>query len=223
MRSDGTFIGVEVDDSVARRRRARHEARGGVPGRHLRRRRRRRRDRWREPRRVRPLRALPGRLAGRHRQGDQALRRRRAAGEGGLTNPEVTPERFRDGHRGQLPRQPRHRGGADRGRRGGGPARGRRAPPPPRRLRARRRLGRVRRHGGAAWGTFRHLQPGARLHHRRAEGERVRRPGRVGDVLTAIGRPLHVGRRTQVWEVRIQKEGANAAFFTCTQMILTPS
>jgi acyl-coenzyme A thioesterase PaaI-like protein len=32
-----------------------------------------------------------------------------------------------------------------------------------------------------------------------------------------------VGRRTQVWEVLIQKDGRNAAFFTCTQMILTPS
>jgi acyl-coenzyme A thioesterase PaaI-like protein len=29
-----------------------------------------------------------------------------------------------------------------------------------------------------------------------------------------------VGRRTQVWEVRIQKDGRNAAFFTCTQMVL---
>jgi acyl-coenzyme A thioesterase PaaI-like protein len=45
----------------------------------------------------------------------------------------------------------------------------------------------------------------------------------VGDVLTALGRPLHVGRRTQVWEVRILKEGRNAAFFTCTQLILDPS
>jgi hypothetical protein len=44
----------------------------------------------------------------------------------------------------------------------------------------------------------------------------------VGDVLTALGRPLHVGRRTQVWEVRIQKDGRNAAFFTCTQMVLSP-
>ena len=40
-RADGTFIDVEVDDAVARRRGARHEARGGLPGRHLRRRRRR--------------------------------------------------------------------------------------------------------------------------------------------------------------------------------------
>jgi acyl-coenzyme A thioesterase PaaI-like protein len=32
-----------------------------------------------------------------------------------------------------------------------------------------------------------------------------------------------VGRRTQVWEVRIQKDGRNAAFFTCTQMVLAPA
>ena len=45
--------------------------------------------------------------------------------------------------------------------------------------------------------------------------------GRVGDLLTGIGRPLHVGRRTQVWEVRIQKNGGrDAAFFTCTQLVL---
>ncbi len=43
---------------------------------------------------------------------------------------------------------------------------------------------------------------------------------REGDVLTAVGRPLHVGRRTQVWEVLITKEGRNAALFTCTQMVL---
>ena len=42
-------------------------------------------------------------------------------------------------------------------------------------------------------------------------------------VVTGTARPLKIGRRTQVWEVRIQKEeGRNAAFFTCTQLILTP-
>jgi uncharacterized protein (TIGR00369 family) len=74
----------------------------------------------------------------------------------------------------------------------------------------------------AAWGTFRHLEPGADFTTAELKAN-VFRAGRVGDVLTAIGRPLHVGRRTQVWEVRIQKDGRNAAFFTCTQMILTPS
>jgi 1,4-dihydroxy-2-naphthoyl-CoA hydrolase len=71
----------------------------------------------------------------------------------------------------------------------------------------------------AAWGTFRHLEPGADFTTAELKAN-VFAAGRVGDVLTAIGRPLHVGRRTQVWEVRIQKEGRNAAFFTCTQLII---
>ena len=73
----------------------------------------------------------------------------------------------------------------------------------------------------AAWGTFRHLPEGADFTTAELKAN-VFAAGRVGDVLTAIGRPLHVGRRTQVWEVRIAKDGRNAAFFTCTQMILTP-
>jgi 1,4-dihydroxy-2-naphthoyl-CoA hydrolase len=49
--------------------------------------------------------------------------------------------------------------------------------------------------------------------------------GRPGDVLHGFGRPLHVGRRTQVWEVRITRneEDRNAAFFTCTQMLIGAS
>ena len=75
----------------------------------------------------------------------------------------------------------------------------------------------------AAWGTFRHLEPGHDFTTAELKAN-VFAAGREGDVLTAIGRPLHVGRRTQVWEVRIQKEeGRNAAFFTCTQLILPPA
>ena len=74
----------------------------------------------------------------------------------------------------------------------------------------------------AAWGTFRHLQEGADFTTAELKAN-VFAAGRPGDVLTAIGHPLHVGRRTQVWEVRIQKDGKNAAFFTCTQMILMPA
>ncbi len=73
----------------------------------------------------------------------------------------------------------------------------------------------------AAWGTFRHLAPGADFTTAELKAN-VFAAGRVGDVLTALGHPLHVGGRTQVWEVRILKGGKNAAFFTCTQMILTP-
>jgi uncharacterized protein (TIGR00369 family) len=72
----------------------------------------------------------------------------------------------------------------------------------------------------AAWGTFRQAEPGADFTTVELKAN-VFSAARTGDLLTATGRPLHVGRRTQVWEVRIQKDGRNAAFFTCTQMILT--
>jgi uncharacterized protein (TIGR00369 family) len=74
----------------------------------------------------------------------------------------------------------------------------------------------------AAWGTFRHLEDGADFTTVELKAN-VFAAGRTGDVLTAIGRPLHVGRRTQVWEVRIRKDAKTAAFFTCTQMVLTPT
>ena len=74
----------------------------------------------------------------------------------------------------------------------------------------------------AAWGTFRHLPAGGDFTTAELKAN-VFSAGRVGDVLSAIGRPLHVGRRTQVWEVRIRKEGGrDAAFFTCTQLVLSP-
>ncbi len=44
----------------------------------------------------------------------------------------------------------------------------------------------------------------------------------VGDELFATATPLHRGRSTQVWEVRIAKGGRPAAFFTCTQMVIGP-
>jgi 1,4-dihydroxy-2-naphthoyl-CoA hydrolase len=71
----------------------------------------------------------------------------------------------------------------------------------------------------AAWGTFRNLEPGQRFTTAELKAN-VFAAARSGDALTAVGHPLHVGRRTQVWEVRIMKEGRTAAFFICTQMIL---
>jgi uncharacterized protein (TIGR00369 family) len=73
----------------------------------------------------------------------------------------------------------------------------------------------------AAWGTFRHIQPGHDFTTAELKAN-VFTAARVDNVLTAVGRPLHVGRRTQVWEVLIQKDGRNAAFFTCTQLVLEP-
>jgi acyl-coenzyme A thioesterase PaaI-like protein len=42
----------------------------------------------------------------------------------------------------------------------------------------------------------------------------------AGDELLAVGEPLHRGRRTQVWEVRVTKADRLAANFICTQMVL---
>lgn len=71
----------------------------------------------------------------------------------------------------------------------------------------------------AAWGTRRHLP--ADQNFTTAElGCNVFAAGRVGDELTAVAKPLHVGRRSQVWEVRIHNGERLAAFFTCTQLVL---
>jgi 1,4-dihydroxy-2-naphthoyl-CoA hydrolase len=71
----------------------------------------------------------------------------------------------------------------------------------------------------AAWGTFRHLEAG----HDFTTVElkmNVFAAARAGDVLDATGTPLHIGRRTQVWEVRVSVGERLAANFVCTQMIL---
>ena len=40
-------------------------------------------------------------------------------------------------------------------------------------------------------------------------------------MLIGVGEPLHVGRRTQVWEVRISARRQRLmANFVCTQMVL---
>ena len=71
----------------------------------------------------------------------------------------------------------------------------------------------------AAWGTMRNLEPG--LDFTTVEMKtNVFTAGRPGDVLTAVGEPLHIGRRTQVWEVRVHKGERLAANFVCTQMVL---
>ena len=71
----------------------------------------------------------------------------------------------------------------------------------------------------AAWGTRRNLPPGQDFTTIELKAN-VFAAGRSGDVLDAVGHPLHIGRRTQVWEVRITRGERACAFFTCTQMIL---
>src|SRR3954453_11963186 len=64
----------------------------------------------------------------------------------------------------------------------------------------------------AAWGTFRHLEPGSDFTTVELKMN-VFAAAREGDVLEATGTPLHVGRRTQVWEVRVRAGERLAANF----------
>lgn len=73
----------------------------------------------------------------------------------------------------------------------------------------------------AAWGTLRRLPEGRGFTTVELKTN-VLAAAREGDELVATGRPLHRGRSTQVWEVRIEKGERLAAFFVCTQMIIAP-
>ena len=71
----------------------------------------------------------------------------------------------------------------------------------------------------AAWGTFRHMRDGQDFTTAELKAN-VFAAGRDGDVLTALGVPLHVGRRTQTWEVKVHNGDRLAALFVCTQVVL---
>lgn len=71
----------------------------------------------------------------------------------------------------------------------------------------------------AAWGTFRHLPPGTDFTTVEMKTN-VFAAAVAGDVLIATAEPLHVGRRTQVWEARIHRDERLVANFVCTQMVL---
>jgi 1,4-dihydroxy-2-naphthoyl-CoA hydrolase len=71
----------------------------------------------------------------------------------------------------------------------------------------------------AAWGTMRNLPPGDNFTTAELKVN-VFTSGVVGDELIARAEPLHRGKRTQVWEVRISKAARLAANFICTQMVL---
>ena len=71
----------------------------------------------------------------------------------------------------------------------------------------------------AAWGTMRNLPPADNFTTIELKVN-VFAAGVAGDELIAQAEPLHRGRRTQVWEVRVTKAGRLAANFVCTQMVL---
>jgi 1,4-dihydroxy-2-naphthoyl-CoA hydrolase len=71
----------------------------------------------------------------------------------------------------------------------------------------------------AAWGTMINLLEGQSF--TTAEMKiNVFTSATTGDELIGTGAPLHIGGRTQVWEVRVEKAGRLAANFICTQMVL---
>ena len=71
----------------------------------------------------------------------------------------------------------------------------------------------------AAWGTMRNLRPGDNFTTAELKVN-VFASGTTGDELLAVAEPLHRGRRTQVWEVRVTKGSRLAANFVCTQIVV---
>jgi uncharacterized protein (TIGR00369 family) len=70
----------------------------------------------------------------------------------------------------------------------------------------------------AAWATI------ANLHGREFSTAEMKTNlfgvARAGDVLEAEATPLHVGRRTHVWEVRVSVGERLGALFVCTQVLV---
>jgi uncharacterized protein (TIGR00369 family) len=71
----------------------------------------------------------------------------------------------------------------------------------------------------AAWGTMRHLPEGRGFTTVELKIN-VLASASEGDVLTALGEPLHIGPRTQVWQVRVFRGERLAANFGCTQLVI---
>src|SRR3954470_24101950 len=71
----------------------------------------------------------------------------------------------------------------------------------------------------AAWATIPNLEPGADFSTAEMKTN-LFGVAREGDVLEAETLPLHVGRRTQVREVRIRVGEKLGALFVCTQVIV---
>jgi len=61
----------------------------------------------------------------------------------------------------------------------------------------------------ASIGAFLNCPPGKAAFGSEINASHLR-PKRAGSVLTAVGTPVHVGRRSQVWQVKIEDEGGKA-------------
>jgi uncharacterized protein (TIGR00369 family) len=72
----------------------------------------------------------------------------------------------------------------------------------------------------AAWATIANLE-GAFDFSTAEMKMNVFGTARTGDVLEAEAVPLHVGRRTHVWEVRTSVADRLGALFVCTQVLVT--
>ncbi|MEA2411276.1 MAG: 1,4-dihydroxy-2-naphthoyl-CoA hydrolase [Thermoleophilaceae bacterium] len=71
----------------------------------------------------------------------------------------------------------------------------------------------------AAWATIPNLQPGTDFSTAEMKTN-LFGVAREGDLLEAVASPLHVGRRTQVWEVRVEVAEKLCALYVCTQVIV---
>jgi 1,4-dihydroxy-2-naphthoyl-CoA hydrolase len=70
----------------------------------------------------------------------------------------------------------------------------------------------------AAWGTMRHLPEGRGFTTVELKIN-VLASAKDGDELTALGKALHIGSRTHVWEVQVFRGERLAANFLCTQIV----
>ena len=71
----------------------------------------------------------------------------------------------------------------------------------------------------AAWGTLR-LSPESRGFTTVELNINLLARAQEGDELTAVGEPLHIGSRTQVWQVHSFRGERLSANFVCTQIML---
>jgi uncharacterized protein (TIGR00369 family) len=71
----------------------------------------------------------------------------------------------------------------------------------------------------AAWGTLRHLPDGRGFTTVELKIN-VLAQAKGGDELAAVGAPLHIGSRTQVWQVQSFRGERLGANFVCTQVVL---